>query len=202
MGGRLDLFVVNDLQLQRGRDLDQILQGELLYSFSRLSRDLGRLGSAQYWAEGVLAEAVSGQPHPEMFDLFLEYLGRLETCPNEAIGAHLVHGLYQLLQVSGVAPVVTICGISGRYIYDEAAGFSLTLGGLVATECIQEGNPVYRLTREQVSALQWLAQPELPADSLGSRVWLSLEGCLRRYLESYLQRSIRSATLLEVCFQN
>ncbi|WP_218081302.1 DNA repair protein RecO [Anthocerotibacter panamensis] len=199
LGGRMDLFVVNDLLLYQGRSLDVIEQGETLHSFNHLSRDLGRLGTAQYWAEGILAEGVSGQAHPELFDLFLEHLGRIEGCAPELISGQLVHGLYRLLDVSGVAPGVATCTVSGRVLHSEAAGFSITLGGLVAAEYQKEGQAVLPLTQEQVMALQWLPQPNLPPDVLQAGVWISLERCLRRYLEFYLQRSVRSAALLEVC---
>ncbi|WP_287128512.1 DNA repair protein RecO [Candidatus Cyanaurora vandensis] len=199
MGGRLDLFVVNDLQLYSGRSLDQVVQAETLHSFNRLSRDLGRLGSAQYWAEAVLAEAVPGQGHPELFDLFLEHLGRLESCATPEIMAQLVHGLYQFLQVSGVAPVVDYCTSTGRVLSQEAAGFSLPLGGLVATECLSDLTQTQPVTQEQVNALQWLPQPVLPPELLVHPIWSDVERLLRRYLEFYLQRSVRSADLLAVC---
>ncbi len=199
LGGRLDLFVVNDLQIYQGKSLETIVQAQTLHNFGRLSRDLLRLGSAQYWAEAVLAEAVAGQAQPALFDLFLEHLGRLEACPMAHINGHLVHGLYQFLQVSGIAPVLEFCVLSGRPLHQEAAGFSVTLGGLVAREAITEYTPVTKLTLDQVNALQWLLQPELPAEIMSAPVWISLERVLRRYLEDYLQRSVRSAVFLETC---
>jgi len=196
LGGRLDLFVVNDLQLHRGRSLDTIAQGEVLHHFHHLGRDLARLGSAQYWAEAILAEAVAGQPQPQLFDLFLEHLGRLESCPTADIAGQLVHGLYQMLRISGVAPTVDSCVISGREIYQEEAGFSVQLGGLIASECMGAG--FLRLGVEQVNALQWLPRAHLPPEILPSLVWISVERLLRRYLEHYLQRTVHSAQLLDV----
>jgi len=196
LGGRLDLFVVNDLQLSHGRSLDQILQGEVLHSFQPLSRKLGRLGTAQYWSEVILAEAVPGQPYPELFDQFLLHLGRLETAGPDTIAGRLVHGLYQLLLVSGVAPVVDQCTVTGRPLSQERAGFSLPLGGIVAAECLAALPQIQVLTADQVNALQWLGEPELSDELLAHGVWLTIERLLRRYVEFYLQRSLRSADLL------
>jgi DNA repair protein RecO (recombination protein O) len=195
LGGRSDLFVVNDMQLHQGRSLDTIIQAEMLHNFSHLGRDLGRLGSAQYWAEALLVEAVPGQAQPELFDTFLEHLGRLESCETAAIGGQLVHGLYRLLQISGVAPTVNHCVVSGRELFQEPASFSIQLGGLVAPEYAQAYG--WKLTPEQVNALQWLPYPDISAEILSSKVWISIERFLRRYLEQHLQRTVYSAQLLD-----
>jgi len=195
LGGRSDLFVVNDFQLHQGRSLDSVVQAEMLHNFSRLGRDLGRLGSAQYWAEALLVEAVPGQAQPELFDTFLIHLGRLESCETTAIGGQLVHGLYRLLQVSGVAPTVNHCVVSGRSIYQEPAGFSIQLGGVVAPEYAQAYG--WKLTPDQVNALQWLPYAEIAPEILSSVVWVGIERILRRYLEHYLQRTVYSAQLMD-----
>ncbi len=199
-GARLDLFVVHDVQVAPARSLDRMVQSQVLYSFHSLSRDLSRLSTAQYWAESILGEAVSGQAHPELFDTFLEHLGRLEHCPHEAVAAHLVHGIYQLLLINGTAPQVTSCTVTGREIRAEAAGFSPTLGGVVCQEALGTMGPTYTLTTAEVNAFQWLAQPELPEDLLDLPVWINLEPLLRKHLELHLERPIRSASLLDMCF--
>lgn len=203
IGGRTELFVVNDLQLYRGRTLDQVLQAECLRTFPGLTVDLGRLAAAQYLAEGVLQGATEGQPQEDLFELLLEHLGRLERTSTAHLPARLVHGLYQLLAVSGVAPEVYSCIMSHRPISAEAAGFSVTGGGLVAKECqVPQDIPLRRLEVEQVIALQLLASEDLTRASLDwTELWVGLERLLRGYIEFHFDRPMRSAQLLELCFE-
>jgi DNA repair protein RecO (recombination protein O) len=205
IGGRTELFVVNDLQLYRGRTLDQVLSADSLRVFGGLGRDLGRLTAAQYLAEGVLQGATEGQPQVELYELFLKHLGRLERTAAAHLPARLVHGLYQLLAVSGVAPEVYSCTVSHRPISAEPAAFSIEGGGLVASECCasQPAGALRRLDVEQVAALQLLADDELASASLEwSELWVGLERLLRVYLEFHFERPIRSAQLLDLCFES
>jgi DNA repair protein RecO (recombination protein O) len=51
MGGRSELFVVNELMFAKGRSLDKITQAETLESYPRLGQDLRKLIASQYLAE-------------------------------------------------------------------------------------------------------------------------------------------------------
>ncbi|BAC88025.1 DNA repair protein RecO [Gloeobacter violaceus] len=202
IGGRTEQFVVNDLQLYRGRSLDQLTQAESLRTFPGLLQDLGRLTAAQYLAEGVLQEATEGQAQEDLYDLLLVHLERLAATPSHQIAARLVHGVYQLLAVGGVAPEVHFCTVSHRPISAESAGFSVEGGGLVALECLSHERVGFRLDIEQVAALQLLADADLTPASLDwNYLWIGLERLLRRHIEFHFDRPLRAATLLEICFE-
>lgn len=203
IGGRTELFIVNDLQLYRGRNLDQVLEANSLRSFPGLLHDLGRITAAQYLAEGVLQAATEGQAQEDLFDLLLLHLDRLATAPANQLAARLVHGLFQLLTVGGVAPEVHFCTVSHRPILAETAGFSVEGGGLVAIECVSEERVAFRLDAQQVMALQLLSDPDLtPASLEWSYLWVGIERLLRRHLEFHFDRPMRSAQLLDMCFDS
>ncbi|HLO49597.1 MAG TPA: DNA repair protein RecO [Kamptonema sp.] len=141
LGGRSELFIVNELLIAKGRSLDKIIQAETLQSYSGLSRNLGKLASSQYLAEMVLAQALSEQPQEELFSLLNEHLSRLERLPNitdtTTIVAHLTHGIFHLLALAGIAPQVQNCGVTQRpltpnFIDPEwQVAFSISDGGTV-----------------------------------------------------------------------
>ena len=54
LGGRVELFVVNDLLIVKGRSIDRIIQAQTIASHARLAQDLGKLTASQYLAELVL----------------------------------------------------------------------------------------------------------------------------------------------------
>jgi len=145
IGGRSELFVVNQLLIAKGKSLDKITQAETLQSYSGLGRNLGKLASSQYLAELVLSQALSEQPQEELFGVFNEHLSRLENLPNSnddktptLIIAHLTHGIFHLLALAGIVPQVQNCNVTGctltpNFIDPEwRVGFSISDGGTVS----------------------------------------------------------------------
>ncbi|MGD1851583.1 MAG: DNA repair protein RecO [Cyanophyceae cyanobacterium] len=154
IGGRSRLFVVNQLLLRPGRNLDRIGQAELVVSYPGLSRDLGRLATAQYWSELVLSQALSEQPQSELFDTLLAHLQRLDSLAIAptfegrvvALLALLCHGVYHLLRVAGVAPQVRSCGLTQKPVVigedpQWRMGFSAAIGGVVGLDALGRASP-------------------------------------------------------------
>lgn len=138
LGGRSSLFVVNNLMMSEGRSLDRLSQAETLISYPGLSRNLGKLTVAQYWAELVLHQALSGQPQPELFDFLCDRLAELEQADAARIPVFLIEGIYQLLDWAGIAPQVHCCCITQEPLIPNLSdpgwrvGFSPSAGGAVA----------------------------------------------------------------------
>lgn len=137
LGGRSELFVVNDLLLSHGRSLDKVSQAESLESYPRLSRDLAKLTVSQYWAEIILYQTPSHEPNVPLFDLICQRLTDLVRCDSGVpVLIHLVYGIAQLLNLAGVIPQLEHCCLSGQPVYAETIGsgrviFSANAGGVV-----------------------------------------------------------------------
>ncbi len=208
LGGRSGLFVVNDLMLVKGRSLDKISQAETLESYPGLSQDLGRLTAAQYLAELVLLQALTDQPQAELFDLLILHLGRLEQAKPTAVLAHLVHGIFHLLALAGLAPQVQDCAVSRQPLMpdfsqpDWRVAFSFSAGGVVAPP-VEVPVETY-LAATELEILQRLAHAELPEargfEPSDQAAWAMLERLLRRYAQYHLDQPIRSAALIETGF--
>ncbi len=180
LGGRSDLFVINQVLVVKGKHLDKLVQADTLRTFPGLSQHLGRLTASQYLAEVVLLMALSDCPQGELFQVFVEHLERLETAAPEALLAALCHGLYHLLALAGVAPEVHHCTRSRRAIVPDLLDpawqieFSAEAGGLVQAtgeETFRENQGRYGpryghrrptvLTATDVALLQQLSKPEI-----------------------------------------
>ncbi|HHP7243898.1 MAG TPA: DNA repair protein RecO [Elainellaceae cyanobacterium] len=135
--GRSSLFAVNELLIAKGRSLDKIVQAEGLESFPNLSQDLGTLTASQYLAEVALCQALSQQPQAELFALVCEHLRRLVKQPQSLTLACLVHAVFHLLVVAGLAPQVQVCCVTQQPVVpdfsnqDWRIGFSAAAGGTV-----------------------------------------------------------------------
>jgi DNA repair protein RecO (recombination protein O) len=149
MAGRSGLFVVNDLQIAVGRNMDRIKNAEVMQSFVGLGKTLAKLTAAQYLSEIALMQALSAQPQEELFLLLVEHLNRIQDAENENVLAHLNHGIYHLLAIAGFAPQVHSCCvtqipvIAKREIPKWKAGFSIVGGGVIDLEndILRDGNP-------------------------------------------------------------
>lgn len=210
--GRSELFVVNQLLLVKGRSsLHRLTQAETLYTYPKLSQNLGKLAISQYLAEIVLFFALSEQPQPELFALLREHLHRIENCsisPNqggETLAQTLLpllnQGIVHLLSLAGIAPQVYNCCLTQHPLSVDNSdpnwrvGFSYQAGGIIG----QGQEPVnHVLSVAELTLLQQLSQSNFPSDFSGEVIHLqNIEKLLRNYAEYHFHRSIRSASLVE-----
>lgn len=144
LGGRSELFVVNELLIAKGRSLDKITQAETLESYPRLGQDLKKLIAGQYLAELCLHQALSDQPQEDLFFLLNEHLVRLERSPGSDVLAHLTHAVFQLLVLAGVAPQVHLCCVTREALPPDFGdrnwriGFSIPAGGTVTLSTLEQ----------------------------------------------------------------
>lgn len=211
LGGRVDLFVVNQLFIAKGRSLDRILQAETVMTYHGLTTQLATITAAQYLGEVVLYQAEHSQPQPELFDLLCTTLEHLQGLTSRAALAVLLRSLCQLLELGGIAPQWHHCSNGGGAVHvpladtDWRLGFSVAAGGLLAT-----GRGDHQLTASEVRLGQWLTTPasqqlDLPTFLDQSQryplsVWLSLERVLRHYMQFHFDKVLRVPPLLDACF--
>lgn len=143
--GRTELFVINDLIIIKGRSLDKIIQADTLYTYPGLSRDIGKLATAQYLAELSLALAVDEQPQPELYELLNEHLGRIERFTvGESVYPYLAQAVFHLIAIAGLTPQIFECCLTQQEIVPDfslsnwQAGFSFEGGGIVDLESVQQ----------------------------------------------------------------
>ncbi|HEY9640545.1 MAG TPA: DNA repair protein RecO [Coleofasciculaceae cyanobacterium] len=144
LGGRSGLFVVNQLLIAKGKNLDKITQAQSLESYPGLSQDLSKLTASQYLAELVLCQALSEHPQPELFYLLREHLSRLERLPADAILPGLVHATFHLLALAGLPPQVQHCCVTQQLVTPDFTdpqwqiGFSAIAGGVFLLSALEQ----------------------------------------------------------------
>lgn len=201
--GRSELFVVNQLFLVKGRSsLHRLTQAETLYTYPKLSQNLGKLAISQYLAEVVLCFALSEQPQVELFTLLREHLHRIENCAiPEQLFPLLSQGVFHLLSLAGIAPQLHRCCLSQHplnldsYDPNHRIGFSYEAGGIVLQN---QAMVNHLLSIEELTLLQQLSHAQLPANCCTNLAHLeTIEKLLRNYTEYHFHRSIRSANLVD-----
>ncbi len=218
LGGRMDLFVVNQLLISQGRrftNLDaqaavqRITQAETVRCFPKLNRSLGQLIAAQYLGEMTLRQALSEYPQDDLFLVLVEHLGRIERSPHhQAVLPLLTHGIYHLLALAGVAPQVQFCQSCQRALEPQPEQdhfFSPDLGGVLCDPCatLYRSHHLSALCPQVLSVLQHLPAAELAEEVLAMSIghWLGAERLLRRAAEHHLDRTLQSASLIDSCWR-
>ncbi len=214
LGGRVELFVVNELLLVKGRSIDRIIQAQTLDSNTGLSRDLGKLSAGQYIAELVLCMGLGGQPQRELYELLLLHLNRLEELKEPTLLVpHLTQAVFHFLTLAGVAPCVDRCCLSQQALIPDFTqsswylGFSFENGGVFKIGSGQTTNSDLafeaRLGALELSLLQYLKRGQLPELDFKSLYgsWCKLEQILRDYAQYHFNYSFRSSILVNTLSQ-
>ncbi|QJB43950.1 DNA repair protein RecO [Dolichospermum flos-aquae] len=157
LGGRMGMFVINELLISQGRNLDRITQAETIKTYPGLSKDLGKLAASQYLAEIVLCQALSELPQTELYELFNEHLQRLNDIPKteiKCVVANLVQGVFQLLALAGLTPQVESCCLTQRLLTPDwtnphwQVGFSIPSGGIICLDA-------WKSLRKEIEQGKW-----------------------------------------------
>jgi DNA repair protein RecO (recombination protein O) len=143
LGGKMGMFVINELLISPGKNLDIIIEAQTIKNYPGLSKNLGKLAASQYLAEIVLCQSLSEQPQIEIYELFNKYIQRIEDIPRtetKCVIAFLVQGVFQLLDLAGLRPQVEFCCLTQRFLTPDwknphwQVGFSIPSGGIICLE--------------------------------------------------------------------
>ena len=143
LGGKMGMFVINELLISPGKNLDIIIEAQTIKNYPGLSKNLGKLAASQYLAEIVLCQSLSEQPQIEIYELFNKYIQRIEDIPRtetKCVIAFLVQGVFQLLNLAGLRPQVEFCCLTQRFLTPDwknphwQVGFSIPSGGIICLE--------------------------------------------------------------------
>ncbi|MEI3649775.1 MAG: DNA repair protein RecO [Dolichospermum lemmermannii FEM_B0920] len=157
LGGRMGMFVINELLISQGRNLSRITQAETIKTYPGLSKDLGKLAASQYLAEIVLCQALSELPQIELYELLDEHLQRLNDIPKteiKCVVANLVQGVFQLLALAGLTPQVESCCLTQRLLTPDwtnphwQVGFSIPSGGIICLDA-------WKSLRKEIEQGKW-----------------------------------------------
>lgn len=163
-GSALDLFVsgMASIQLKEGRDLQQLLDFDVLAARRGIAHDLDRFASASMLAE-LAARFVETPDQSEQFDALTTALDSLDHVEGDLARVGGIAAAWQLIAVQGFAPSIDLCARCHDPV-DPAMGlwFSHKTGGILCARCGGDG----RLPRGEGRAL--------PADARRVlRAWLA-----------------------------
>lgn len=154
-GSGLCLFGVGEAALCKRANSDLLMlegfHGER--GFPHLLSDVGKMAYGSYGCELVRELAPPRQPEPELFDLLLELLDRLDRLPPRPELLRLFEA--RLLAVVGLQPELGRCvGCRDGVLDDAEQQFDLRRGGAVCGHCEGRGLPLAASTRQALNYAQ------------------------------------------------
>ena len=194
-GGRLEPFMMIDVQLYEGRSLDTVTQVETIGAYGlQIAADYSRYTAATAMLE--TAERMTETEREPAVQQFLLLAGGLRTLagathePGLVLDAYLVRSL----AVAGWAPSFVDCARCGAAGPHRA--FALGAGGAVCSSCRPPGSAApHPETLELLAAL--LTGDWDRADASELRRRREASGLVAAYLQWHLERRVRSLRWVE-----
>lgn len=166
-GGAIDLLNEGELVFTAGsrESLGVLVEFSETHSHTALRSDAGRLNTALYMIELVAAALAEADPHPEVFDLLHNGLGRLDQAdaPGAAV---LAYFQWRLLKRVGLLGEMRRCVCCQQAAADQGARalrdvhFSSDQGGLLCAACEAGQAEKFRLDGAALAGLAALAAAE------------------------------------------
>lgn len=195
IGSRVEPFMLVDIQLYEGRNLDIVSQVETREPYARaIVSDYALFTAATAMVE-TADKLVDEEREPAgpQFRLLHGALGALSRRDHSA-GLVLDSFLLRSLAVAGYAPSFDACASCGRAGPHRA--FATAGGGAVCEECRPPGSAAP--APETMALLAALLEGDWPvADATGARHRREAAGLVAAYCQFHLERRIRSLPLVD-----
>ena len=194
-GARLEPFMVVDIQLHAGRNLDIVTQAETIAAFARpVSEDYAMYtaGTAMLETAERLVEAEK-DPAPLQFRLLV---GAVRSMVEGAHAPDLILNSYLLraLSIAGWAPSFTDCARCGAP--GPHRSFAVAQGGAVCASCRPPGAaspaPETFVLLAALLSGEWAV-----ADASDERPRRAADGLVAAFVQFHLERQLRSLRLVE-----
>jgi DNA repair protein RecO (recombination protein O) len=193
--GHLEPFILTDLSLAVGKELDVVSQAETRQAFREVREDLVLTTHAYYLAELTDLLTDDRLENRDVFDALVDGF----TALAERQDARLVVISFQLrvLDALGYRPELRECVSCRSNIAPGKNQFSALLGGVVCPRCGPNELSARPIGTEALKLVRYLQQSGgFRALNVDSRVSREAEMLLRDYAEQIVEHRLRSPALI------
>ncbi|MCL2811968.1 MAG: DNA repair protein RecO [Clostridia bacterium] len=196
LGGATELFCSGEYQFHQSRDRYTLTGCAIQESFYPLREDYDRLVYGAYLLALCEASVQPGEEHPGLYALLLGALARLAYgAPAQSPAALTVVFLLQFAESLGYRPRLDACAHCGIVLPDEGrVRFGALAGGTLCPACGVAAEFIQSDTLRFLRAAQrtgFDCEMDVSIAIQNQAVW-----CMRTYLESRVERTIKAARLL------
>jgi DNA repair protein RecO (recombination protein O) len=127
-------------------------QAEIIKPFQKITKDLSRYAFASGILE-LLDKLITGEEsNPELFELTLNTLSFMESCPPKSLEKSFLFFVLRLADILGYKPKFDRCIVCNKIISDKFILFSPEKGGIVCQRCAREDQAYLRLSKDSIKS--------------------------------------------------
>ncbi len=204
LGGRMEMFVANNLLLTKGKSMDTVAQAEVINSFFRLRQNTEKLFYGMYCIETIKNFGEENdEDSNDVYSLIYNVLEKIANS-NDEVEIILATIRFQLkvMNVFGYAPEFDVCNICQSPIDNNYSKFSFENGGLVCEKhniLNEQSNRIHPKIKNFLKTLQEtdfniLTDYDKLADIKVSKTCFEL---LKKYIEHCSPKKFNSTKVLE-----
>ena len=196
--GHLEPFTHVSLFLAEGRNLAIITQAETIRNFAGIKADLKLTGYAAYAIELLDRFTQEEGRNPELFQLLVETLQRLEDDPEPLTSLHYYE--VQLLALLGFRPELNKCVACGKKIEPVDQYFSPKLGGVLCPNCNAKDPQAWRISMPVLKYFRFFqrsAYSQVRGRVIPPQVEPELKALLERYFTYLLEYGLRTPKFIQ-----
>ncbi len=193
-GGRLEPFTHLDAVLHEGRNLDTVVQAEIIRPHEPVRSDFSKFLFGEAMLEMIEKSLHEGQSIPRLFEALCVTLNVLE---GDVCDPALLLAAFELkvCALIGYHPHLDCCLHCGRDILQESAFLDLLEGGLACATCAPPPENRQSVSPESLSLLRWLLKEDMATVACREedhRLCRDVLVAAFRFSESFLERPLRS----------
>jgi DNA repair protein RecO (recombination protein O) len=193
-GGRLEPFTHLDAVLYEGRNLDTVVQAEIIHSYAPVRADFTKFLCGEAMLEMIEKSLHENQYIPRLFDALCATLDIME---GEVSDPALLLAAFELkvCALIGYHPHLDRCLHCGREILGERACMDLAGGGIACASCSSALENRLGVPSESLRLMRCLLREDMSTIAgrkESPRVCRDVLGTAFRFSESFLDRPLRS----------
>jgi DNA repair protein RecO (recombination protein O) len=198
--GSVELFVVCDLILAKGRNFDIITSAEIVKNFKNIRNNLSKTALAYKMAEMIDKILTEDQEHEEVYDFtkkVLEYLDQMSFKRENLIFEYFA---LNLLSMVGFAPELYVCLGCGKKLPNQNNFFDVSEGGILCQDCARSGKIVLEVSPNQIKLLRiFLKQSILILKKLRLKKndIIFFKKIIKNFIEYILEKELKSDKFLK-----
>lgn len=195
--GHVELFMLTDMLVARGRTWDIVSQAEIVEPYRALREDLEKTGQAYYVAELVDRFTEEYDANAPLFELLALTFARLNHADDPYVPLRYFE--MRLLTLTGFQPQLHFCLVSGEALEPVENYFHMAEGGMMKPEYGQtrpNAEPVPLSVLKVMRYLQTEPWETVARLQLTSATRQHIERLLLNYITYLLERRLKSVDFL------
>jgi len=203
LGGKMQLFVANNLLLATGRNLDIVCQAEVIESFSHIQSDMTKLIYSFYIVELINNFAVENDPNSEtVYDITFEALKNISIFDSlEEILWTIIRFKLRLMEAVGYAAETDFCVRCSTEECDFGGFhyFSAESGGLVCRCCNEKSGKTTEIDKRHLHIFRDAQLFEFPDEDLHFDKYLlySCFNALKDFVSIRSDKKLKTPEMIE-----